>query len=417
MKTVGFFHKIAQGGRNWRLALAAVVLAGMFLRGAVMARGFNVLEDPDNYLKLAHSLIEGRGFSLKGRATAYRPPLYPIVLAPLVGCLGIHLPWGVAALHLLLGGATIVATAWTSLRWGLSPLRSLVAAAIVAADPVLVSQARMVMTETLAAFLIAATLFATTKPGYRGALLGGLGFGLGTLCRPSILPAAILTALAAVIVGPGNPSSRIGRGVLLALTTFAMLVPWAWRNAHLLGEPIWTTTHGGYTLALANNSVYYDDVLNGPPGAVWSGSNQHRWFVETNKSVAGLGEPAADRRLRAAAMAMLVKRPRDFFRASLARLGRFWGIAPAGAVYSRGLRLVTAFWTLPLWIALLRGLLRRDLWTWPQIAAALAILALSAVHSVYWTDLRMRAPIVPAIALVAVAGTFKEGKISGSARR
>ena len=30
------------------------------------------------------------------------------------------------------------------------------------------------------------------------------------------------------------------------------------------------------------------------------------------------------------------------------------------------------------------------------------ILGLTAVHSLYWTDLRMRAPIVPAIALVAV---------------
>ncbi len=42
-------------------------------------------------------------------------------------------------------------------------------------------------------------------------------------------------------------------------------------------EPIWTTTHGGYTLALANNRQYYADVLDGPPGAVWSGPNQAAW--------------------------------------------------------------------------------------------------------------------------------------------
>ena len=58
----------------------------------------------------------------------------------------------------------------------------------------------------------------------------------------------------------------------------ATLAPWALRNARALGEPVWTTTHGGYTLALANNPTYYDEVLDGPPGAVWSGPNQRRWW-------------------------------------------------------------------------------------------------------------------------------------------
>ena len=51
----------------------------------------------------------------------------------------------------------------------------------------------------------------------------------------------------------------------------AVLAPWAVRNALVLGEPVWTTTHGGYTLALANNEVYYRDVLGGSPGQVWYG--------------------------------------------------------------------------------------------------------------------------------------------------
>ena len=53
---------------------------------------------------------------------------------------------------------------------------------------------------------------------------------------------------------------------------------------------------------------------------------------------------------------MLVERPRDFARASLARLGRFWSVAPSGAVYPARLRLATAAWTVPLWAALIVGL-------------------------------------------------------------
>ena len=61
---------------------------------------------------------------------------------------------------------------------------------IVAFDPVLVWQSRSVMTETPAAFLVAATLAGLRPGGARGVVLGGLGFGLAGLCRPSLLGAA-----------------------------------------------------------------------------------------------------------------------------------------------------------------------------------------------------------------------------------
>lgn len=399
-------------GRSWRLGLLAVVVFAIVARAGVMARGFGALDDPDNYLVLARSLAEGRGFQLRGRPTAYRPPLYPLVLAPLVAGLGSRLAWGVAGLHLVLGGATVALTAVAMRRWGLSPARALVASAIVAFDPVLVAQCRMVMTETLSAFLVAATLAALAKGGWRGTLLGGLGFGLGTLCRPSMLPAAGLTAVAALLAGPGEWKDRLQRALILALATLAPLMPWAWRNARVLGAPVWTTTHGGYTLALANNPVYYAEVLDGPPGAVWSGPNQERWFVAINQAAAGLTEHQADRLFRAIGLRTVTERPRDFLRASLARLGRFWGVAPAEAVYARGVRLATLVWTLPLWIALALGAFRRDLWQWPRVAAPMIVLALSAVHAVFWTDLRMRAPVVPAIALIAaVAGRSRRASI------
>ena len=382
--------------------LVAIAALGFLARLAAGSLDRGRLDDPDNYLVLARGLAEGRGFVWNGRPTAYRPPLYPLVLAPMVAMLGSgpKLSWGITGLHAAFGAATVLLTATAARRWGLGARGCLLAASIVAFDPVLVAQSRMVMTETLSALLLSASLAALALGGRRGAALGGVALGLSALCRPSTLPIAGLVAAAGAVVGPGSRADRLGRGTLVTLATIATLAPWAIRNAVIFGEPVWTTTHGGYTLALANNPTYYAEVLDGPPGAVWSGENQRRWFNGVGPSVAGLSEPDADRRLRALALGMARARPRDFARASLARLGRFWSLAPTGAVYPRWQRVATTIWTVPIGVALVAGLGRRPLWRWPRIAAPLMLIGLSIVHVFYWTDLRMRAPLVPAIALV-----------------
>jgi hypothetical protein len=395
--------------------LLALLILSLVARVAVIAPGFGTLDDPDLYLPLARSLARGDGLCLwKGMPTAQRPPLYPVLLAPIVGLFdGPSLAAGIAVLHLTLGLGTIALTYWTARRWGYGAVRSTIAATVVALDPVLLVQSRAVMTETLAAFLVASCLASATVVGRRGAVLAGVLSGLSALCRPSLLPGAVLVGVARLIVGPGGWRRRAIEAGIFGAGAVAVMAPWAVRNAIRLGEPVWTTTHGGYTLALANNPAYYADVVDGPPGAVWSGPNQQAWFEWVARSTADMTPIQADRFLRGEALRMLREQPGTFLRASVARLGRFWGVAPAGAVYSRGPRWATAVWTVPLWAAFACGLLRRDLWRWPRLAAPLTVLGLTAVHAVYWTDMRMRVPIVPAIGLVAAGATWPRAKNGG----
>jgi hypothetical protein len=373
---------------------------------AVMVRGSSAFDDPDNYLPLARSLACGEGFTLKGRPTAYRPPLYPLLLAPLVGILGDRTELGIALFHLGLGAGTVFLTAVAARGAGLSRTRATAAALITACDPVLVWQCRSVMTETPTAFLIAAALAGLCAGGSCGPVLGGLGFGLAILCRPSVLPAAALTVLAGLVVRPGGPRQRLARSGLLGLTVVLVLCPWMIRNLLVLGAPIWTTTHGGYTLALANNPVYYREVLNGPPGRVWSGDDQWQWFDSVNRATAGMSEPEADRYLSATVWQLALERPGDFGRAMIARLAHFWSVAPAQGVYPWTARWLTILWTAPLWLALASGMCQVSLWRWPRIAAPLIVVGLTLVHALFWTDMRMRAPIVPAIALVAAGAVL-----------
>jgi 4-amino-4-deoxy-L-arabinose transferase-like glycosyltransferase len=380
--------------------LAGIVILSVLLRTAAIIRGGGSFEDPDNYLPMARSLASGQGFTFNGRPTAYRPPLYPLILVPTV-CLGAWQPWGIALLHLGLGAGTVGMTAAAANGFGWSRRQTLMAATITACDPVLVWQARSVMTETPAAFLVAASLAALARPGRRGAVLGGAGFGLAALCRPSLLAPAGLTVLARLLAPPGSPGERTRQAGSLALAVALVLSPWMIRNLVAMGHPIWTTTHGGYTLALANNPVYYREVLDGPPGRVWTGEDQFRWFDSVNRETAGMTEHEADRHLQAEVWRLARRRPRDFARATLARLAHLWSVAPAASVYPTAARWVTIAWTLPLWAALGLGLWSRSLWCWPRVAAAMVVFGLTLVHALFWTDLRMRAPAVPAIALIA----------------
>jgi hypothetical protein len=398
-----------------RNPLWAIVLLAVLLRGAVMIRVTGPFADPDNYAPLARSLSAGAGFMFKGRPTAYRPPLYPLLLAPLIvrgG--GLSVP-GIACLHLALGAATVWLTAAAARSWGMSRGQVAIAALITACDPVLLWQSRSVMTETPAAFLTAASLAALGRVGWSGPVLGGAGFGLAALCRPSLLIGAMLTIAAALVARSGELRERVVRGALTGATLVVVLLPWMIRNTLVLGEPVWTTTHGGYTLALANNSVYYDEVLNGPPGRVWSGEEQWAWFDSVNRATKDMTGPQADRYLKNQVWKLARERPVDFGRAMVARVGHFWSVAPSHAVYPGVARWLTMAWTIPLWAALALGLVQRELWRWPRIAAPSVAIGLTMVHFFFWTDIRMRAPIVPAIALVAAGVPFFSRSLSHDA--
>lgn len=387
-----------------RLVPLLMILLGLVIRAVVMLPlRAEPPKDPDNYLVLARSLADGQGFRISDRPTAYRPPLYPLSLAPGIAVLGLPATAWVVALHLLAGAAAVGLTGLAARRWGLPDRSAALAMLVVACDPVLVSQCRGVMTEPMAAALIAALLATIGRaPTLGSAALTGLIGGLATLCRPSLLPATLLISAALLIGSSGRWTRRASRAAALLAALALTMSPWAIRNALVLRSPVWTTTHGGYTLLLANNEAYFVDVLDGPLD-VWSGPNQAQWFTEVNRIAEGLPEPEADRLFRRMALEAIRDRPEDALRATFGRISRFWGVSPSSAVYGRGLRLATASWTIPLWIALAIGLGSRGTWRWPRIAAPMAVLSLALIHCIYWTDLRMRAPVVPAIALIAAS--------------
>jgi hypothetical protein len=149
-------------------ALCWLLLAALVVRGLVLGATWRQLRaDPDHYARLARNLAEHGMFSFHPpRPTAYRPPLYPLLLAPLSGPQGVR-PAAVAALHLLLGLFTVAAVTICGRRMQLGRT-ALLAGALVALDPILMYQSSLVMTEALAAALAAAALWALASLPQQG---------------------------------------------------------------------------------------------------------------------------------------------------------------------------------------------------------------------------------------------------------
>ncbi|MBN2216479.1 MAG: glycosyltransferase family 39 protein [Pirellulales bacterium] len=435
-------------GLSGLLLLTLVVRAGVLLvvPGALVG-------DPDGYQALARNVVEYGTFGEGARPTAYRPPLYPLLLTPCValgeGTIG---TWAMGVLHAGLGLATVALVWWLARRCGLGRWAWL-AGALAACDPILLGQSTVVMTETAAALLVALALAALIRavesPSSSRAATAGAVLGLCGLCRPELLlwaalcVPAMLLAWGASIRLPGSKKPERSKPSLPAKPAMAhaawliggvllVLAPWVARNQIQFGRPIATTTHGGYTLLLANNPSFFEYLRDGKPGTIWDARQLGPDWGGKAHFDSPDAEWAADRQAYAEAWANIRRQPAAFARACLARAGRFWALTPhraspavrwaIGAAYlvefmlaAAGLWAVCFFYhggtedtgkkeknasPCPL---CLRGEFPRTtsvLW----LAGLLLAVAMTGVHAVYWSDMRMRGPLAPVIALAAAAG-------------
>ena len=401
-----------------------LVLLTLTVRGAVAWQQFDSLRnDRDNYRRLAAGLAAGEGLvhPEHGGATAYRPPLYPLILASVARVGGGDL--GLFLLHLVLGLSTVLMT------WQLGSKLELGhgawwAALLVAGDPLLVGMATQPMTETLITALVTALLLvACQAPFGRRGLTLGLLFGLAVLCRPSLWLLGGLAGVAWVLRRrrSGSDTPVILDRVTLVTVSLGLAVtvgPWLVRNLVVGGTPVLTTTHGGFTLLLGNNPVFYRQVVRRDWGTVWNektsdpGETPAQWRrnLEHRLPVAWDGiasERQRDSWMYRRAWSHISNDPGGFLHACLLRGVRFWSPLSLEFGLSPLLKWGTAAWYTLLTLAMLGGLLRRPQRQVPAWQGSLLLLiSLTAVHLVFWSTLRMRAPLVPVIALLAVVGVI-----------
>jgi 4-amino-4-deoxy-L-arabinose transferase-like glycosyltransferase len=342
--------------------------------------------------------------------TAFRPPLYPLIVAACSLSDGAELQL-LATVHVILGAATVALVFLIAERWQLSARGALFAAALVAIDPILLRQSVLPMTETLAAFLAALSLLVLTIAGNRLALcwVGSAGIILAAaeLCRPTFLVWMFLCGLVFVGLAVGL-RRRLILGSVFALSAALVIGPWAVRNYREFHKPIITTTHGGYTLYLANNHFFYDHLYQGGWFTPWDADPLV--LADPFKKIEGIVELERDHALYDSAVGDIRAQPGIFLVACVYRLSRLWGVCPLAtdpqeSVGHRTLRYAVAMFylcefALAAWGAWLVG---RNWLRSPWLWGLLLVLSFTAVHTFYWTDMRMRAPFIAVIALAAGA--------------
>lgn len=454
------------------LAFALVVRSGFLLLSYQ-----NLQADPDGYHRLANNLVyqgtlgdqvpivrqQPDGTWQAKREflpTAYRPPLYPMILAALIQT-GAKFKYAVGLLQLLLGLFTVWLTVKVGVKLDLGRA-SLLAGALVACDPILLQQSSLVMTETLATLLaiaVIACLMHCTGSSLEGSssrfwmrfgLAGGV-LALASLCRPTFL---LMLPLAGAWLWCQHLSSprRIQAAATYLGIAALILAPWIARNVFTFGKPIIATTHGGYTFHLANNPGFYHYLRTARWGSVWNSTYNFRLHAGSDLSLnmtdypdlrlpiaaanpvgSGMALPVDEQQQElfldklhySDALSAIRDEPAMFAWSIAVRLGRLWqplphraavqhdgGITPeetntmSESLRSWLARYAVALWYCGVYVLAAVGLwnLRRKLFNSPWCWGTLLVLSFMTLHALYWTDMRMRAPLVPVICLWAAAG-------------
>lgn len=408
-------------------AIVWILLLACLLRTvAVAVLHKNLQVDRDAYLAIAQNMLEGHGYcSSPGQPTAFRPPLYPLSLAVCLACGGTV---AIGVMQVLLGTATVWLTWLLSRQCRLSAQTGLIAAMLVAVDPLLIQYSTQAMTETLSTFLAVLLLVCIGIPGDGGfqRVPAGVVFGLAALCRPSIWAFGGLMAVGWIVIQLLNrrlqPDSQttdrstiLVRAMLCVVAAAITLAPWVIRNSHQFGRPIFMTTHGGYTLLLGNNETFYQQVVSGKSGVTWQGSSLREWQAGNERKLAEMGIAQTDEVSRDAALAGLARtwiteNPLKFLQASVQRLQRFWACWPSRSAElpSALVQLVGVYYLGTFALAAVGAFRSHEIWCryW---AIPTLVLALTLVHSVFWSNARMRSTVVPAISL-ATAAAFQRCK-------
>ena len=214
---------------------AAVIQVAYIL---IFLRHYHMEADAQHYHDIAINVAHGHGFAahypyLVTHATAFRPPLYPLLLGGAYATFGDHIA-SAQILNVLLGSLVVVLVAVVATRVG-GRRAGLIAAGLVAVFPPLLANDGVPLSEPLGLLVMLLGIWALLA-GRLG--WAGIAMGLLVLTRPS---AQLLVPLLALVIW-----RQIGfrRAVMFCVAAVVVVAPWVIRNESVFHRPVIVTSNG-----------------------------------------------------------------------------------------------------------------------------------------------------------------------------
>jgi hypothetical protein len=384
-----------------------------------------LLTDQRSYHGLGARLIAGHGFSFGTPWYPFTPPdtptahwsfLYSLYVALVYGAFGVH-PLAARLVGAVLSGLLLPWLVYRLARRLFPGQRSvaLLAAGCAGLYAYFVLYGATLMTES---FYIAALLWTlersmalAERPTLAGGAVLGLGLGLATLLRQSILPWVPVLYLWLLWAGRrAGQLQRTGAGLLAATAVLALsILPFTLRNYRAYGSFLLLNSNTGYAMYSAQHPLHGASFQEFTPAPVPA-------------ELRGLDEAQLDRELLRRGTGFVLAEPSRYLRLSLSRVRdyfEFWPTPGTTLLHNLGrtgsFGLFLPFMVGGLWLALrAAGPDRtRDSWlrfsTTPPALALLFMAFYSLLHILTWAIPRYRLPVdavalpFAALALVALA--------------
>ncbi len=426
------------GGRAGVVALVAILLLGLGLRLGEAWDGRAPVYDAAAYAKIAANLERGEGFTVGPSATQpssnYSPGLPLFVAGVYAVSGGVHERLARTTLALL--GTLSVLFAYLIARRLRRAIGSrgevaagLIAAAAVAVYPALLEYQGMLMSEPLAATLLAgavlALLWAGDRDGRLRWLLPGALLGATAMVRPEYLGIAVLLAL--VVLARGAWDGQWRRGLVQAAVLLAgvivIVAPWTIRNAIALDRTVPISTGGGQVL-FAGTYLPSDgdpervgaEVVARHPGIFAPADAQRLRLEQILARLAAARHPGLETDQALSRMGKdqlwddVSEQPLEFAGFVAAKVGRLWGHGPRAVMRAPG-------WELLHWVLIGFGLLGLGLLAWRRrweaLVLATPLLGITALSALLVASPRRVLVLLPLVAALAgVAATWLWARLS-----
>ena len=255
---------------RFAFALTAVTLAGFVWRvGYVLALRHHLVNGDGNVFHAAGlDLANGVGFydPQSGLAIAGHPPAW-IVLLALPSLLSLKSWLAHQLFTTLVGTATIMMTGLAG-RAAFGARVGLVAAALTAFSPFVWLYEREVLSEPLAMFFVAVTIWLAyryrSRPGLALAIFLGLAVGAMGMTRAELVLASLLVVAPLILASSAVPfRRRLAQLAAAAAACVVVIAPWAIYNSTRFARPVPFSTGLGVAMYTGNCAPVYHGSMIG----------------------------------------------------------------------------------------------------------------------------------------------------------